>query len=482
MNIFLNFPNIIARLLFRCFVPESNCADIFITRKILCEQINYGNSDPEEQPTILENFISNLTHCTKGRAKNLKRAIYLFMTDFNERWQDSSRTYMMFISANKEWLASSIGFKKYSDNQGRPEKDFDKCTPTAKRLKTAKLRANNSSKKLGFATQMNLREDGFVDASKLVKKISEHPEIASKYLTAMKNIENVPKMLTGAEALSHYVQTKLTVDDYNDLRKIDKQKFPPYKVVAKAKEECYPRSNSIKINEKGAEIELQSLLDHTAQRILLSQKPVLDTLTNKILSNVTLISKWGMDGTTQPSSQQTFADKPFDDSHIFISSIVPIRMESHGTIIWQNPRPSSTRYCRPIEFKLEKEIDELTRFKKSMMDKQIENLIPLKTSINDKTINVSYKMMFTMVDGKVCNAVTSTGSQRCYLCGLTSKDFNKLDMVLRADIQNHENLNLGLSTLHAWIRFLECILHVSYRLTIQLWAATGIGSSNYNVK
>lgn len=48
---------------------------------------------------------------------------------------------------------------------------------------------------------------------------------------------------------------------------------------------------------------------------------------------------------------------------------------------------------------------------------------------------------------------------------------NNLDQVR----QKHEivaNFQFGLSTLHAWIRFMECLLHIVYRLQFKKWTAT----------
>ena len=36
---------------------------------------------------------------------------------------------------------------------------------------------------------------------------------------------------------------------------------------------------------------------------------------------------------------------------------------------------------------------------------------------------------------------------------------------------NAENLNFGLSILHCWIRFFECLFHTAYRLPIKMWQA-----------
>lgn len=42
------------------------------------------------------------------------------------------------------------------------------------------------------------------------------------------------------------------------------------------------------------------------------------------------------------------------------------------------------------------------------------------------------------------------------------------------DIKTNDlNLKFGLSILHAWIRFFECLLHLSYKIGIKKWQARG---------
>lgn len=55
---------------------------------------------------------------------------------------------------------------------------------------------------------------------------------------------------------------------------------------------------------------------------------------------------------------------------------------------------------------------------------------------------------------------------RCYICGLTSKDFNSLEKV---GTVKEEALDFGLSILHARIRFFETILHLAYKLPVKKW-------------
>ncbi|KAK9745362.1 hypothetical protein QE152_g6947 [Popillia japonica] len=105
------------------------------------------------------------------------------------------------------------------------------------------------------------------------------------------------------------------------------------------------------------------------------------------------------------------------------------------------------------------------------IEQQIGGLAPYATVQNGKSISVTYCMSFTMIDGKVCNAVTGTTSaQRCFLCKATSKQFNDIDNIIKMDITT-DNLRFGISTLHAWIRFFDCCLHLSYKLTTEKWQA-----------
>ena len=98
---------------------------------------------------------------------------------------------------------------------------------------------------------------------------------------------------------------------------------------------------------------------------------------------------------------------------------------------------------------------------------QIECLLPYANEQNGKSISVTYCMSFTMIDGKVCNAVTDTTSaQRCFLCKAPSKEFNDINNIIKMDITT-DNLRFGISTLHSWIRFFECYLHVSHKLTTE---------------
>lgn len=81
-----------------------------------------------------------------------------------------------------------------------------------------------------------------------------------------------------------------------------------------------------------------------------------------------------------------------------------------------------------------------------------------------KSLTVNYNLIMTMIDGKIINVLTNTSIQKCFICNCNPTAMNDHDKLCNFDV-NIENLIYGLSTLHAWIKFLECILHISYKLS-----------------
>lgn len=56
------------------------------------------------------------------------------------------------------------------------------------------------------------------------------------------------------------------------------------------------------------------------------------------------------------------------------------------------------------------------------------------------------------------------------MCGATPKEMNRIDDCLRKKV-NEKSFQFGLSPLHAWIRFFEYFIHLSYRLEFKRWQA-----------
>ena len=85
-------------------------------------------------------------------------------------------------------------------------------------------------------------------------------------------------------------------------------------------------------------------------------------------------------------------------------------------IVRQNSVPSSARLCRPIRIKRYHERED------RICSEQLKTQSKTKIIAPGGTLKIKHIMLFTMIDGKVCNAATATlSTMQCYICELTSK-------------------------------------------------------------
>lgn len=174
---------------------------------------------------------------------------------------------------------------------------------------------------------------------------------------------------------------------------------------------------------------MQSLLDNTASSILELQANVVETVTDDSVENLVLIGKWGFDGSTGHSEyKQKFSNNDLEDKSLFVTSYVPLQLisKTDHKIIWKNRRPSSTRYCRPVRFQFKKETTKLAIEEEKYFKEKINLLKPTELFIHNRKIYVEHSLQLTMVDGKVCNALSESSSAKCYICGANPKEMNNL--------------------------------------------------------
>jgi len=140
-----------------------------------------------------------------------------------------------------------------------------------------------------------------------------------------------------------------------------------------------------------SQIKLQSLLDHTAEKILETKS--IDELKTYQGKKLLLINKWGMDGSSGHSQyKQNFdeSNSTTNDSNLFTISLVPINLSCNEEQIWQNPRPSSTRYCRPIKFEYAKETTKYVKQEDKKMQEQIKELQKTIATIKGQQFSIEH--------------------------------------------------------------------------------------------
>lgn len=417
---------------------------------------------------------------------------------FNKYWQNSARKADRFRKKYQTWLNGEIKIDKpgaptsneessessdkrnLPNQSGRPTVEFGALSERSKRRKTENIRASYSAEALSYSSQMNFRKEGNTEASKLCREIIASPARAKKINTKLQTQSETP--FTPAEALAVIVNTNLTKESYVYLRKEHKKRncniYPSYNIVLEEKKKCYP--NNITSEEFQVCIPLQSLVDHTSNRLMVAQHTALDIIASKNSVNSTnleLLWKCGLDGSGCHSVYDIRYDESLYDGiseqNIFSAFLCPLRLtvKHSKTLLWNNPVPSSPIYCRPLRVIFKKESATLITSEWDSLKTEINNLV----TTNIDNYEIHHKIILTMVDGKICQALTHTPSAAtCYMCHPPTNPscMNNLDTIITKGI-NRETLSYGIAPLHLLINTMECVLHIGYRQKIKSWSVKG---------
>uniref|UniRef100_A0A6P7GRV6 Uncharacterized protein LOC114345671 n=1 Tax=Diabrotica virgifera virgifera TaxID=50390 RepID=A0A6P7GRV6_DIAVI len=405
-----------------------------------------------------------ITECPSEKLPEWVNVTKHFKNVYKRKWIACNFMEDRFLKKNQEWLREEVFLPYRSDTQSstrRSTKEFMELSERSKRRKTLELRKNVNAEELTYAAQISQRAVGNKDVAKVIQEATKSPTRATKIRKAIASSSQttITKKHTAEEALAIFVEANLSMSQYKVIQQANKAVYPCYKYVQLAKQECYPPRL---VSEMYAEVKLQDLVDHTARRICKYLEEVLETYCGKE-NDFVLLFKWGCDGSQQSQYKQKFDNSEDSDANLFISSLVPLRLMAQKKVIWQNPHPSSPRFCRPIRMRYIKETRDISNEEVKYIEEQTENL---QGTIISEIIIIKHVLVPTMVDGKVCNALTDTAStQRCYICSKTSKEFNNLDV---EKSENPETFKFGLSILHARIRFFEFLLHLFYKVKAEV--------------
>ena len=445
----------------------------------------------------MESHISNLIgkkYTIPDDFKNTKvRAVLKALV---ERWKKKKSHLKNFLNGNEEWLEKTVTFPNLSKRNDKnkevlengaskkpklsPEfknqKIFGELSTRSKNRLSKEHRESNTAPEVdAYAAAIKFRKLGNKNAYLVLNDIASNPLTAAKayrdrYLKQARS-------LTPEQAVAYILDCKLSKNDYqlsrNNFVEIDNEGFPPYYKVLEAKKACYPENISIKGHQ--AKVLLQSLCNHTAEQLCKYLDVVINQLSRNEYENLKLYFKYGSDGSSSQSNykQQFIGDNgdSIDDSSVYVSSLVPIQLvtvteNNIEKIIWMNNKPSSPMYCRPISIKFTKETTDYIIEVENNLKIEIENLKCHNFINSSANIKVHYEFISTMYDVKSINAITEIKyTKQCYICGLKNKDLGDIDKTLNTPIKKN-NLKYGISSLHAWIRCFECLVNLSYKMSI----------------
>lgn len=434
---------------------------------------------------------------------HFSKSIRSFISKCWIKWKSTNRTLNTFLRNYGDWLDSSVFSEKDitllmqsipgTSSQlpaasamvvGRPSKDWQSLSKRSKQRKANVLLSQTEPPELVFAASQGVYKKN-PDLKYVLNFTLISPSRPTKVRKLISNPVKTQEAYTPDEALSLLLETDMTKQSYQTIRTMAKHKnveiYPSYNEVREAKKKCYP--GNITIKEDSAKVPLQNLLDHTALRIIQEKKEaiteVVESLEDDEQLSCKLVCKWGFDGSSSQSEyKQRFSSSDQSDESLFCTTMVPLQLISGDRVLWENPVPSSTRFCRPVHLQFSKETTELSQKENRLIGDEINSLQPMdvtldisyevEADLNRKAdLQVTYDLHLTMVDQKVINALTETkSSMRCYICGATPKQFNNIEELPSTD---EEYYKYGLSPLHKWIRCFEMMLHIAYRIPVKKW-------------
>ena len=137
-------------------------------------------------------------------------------------------------------------------------------------------------------------------------------------------------------------------------------------------------------------------MDHTFKR-LAKTIPLHNSKTETLVA----LCKIGFDGNSGHNQYhvRTSTDTTGDYSSILHTALVPIDLiDSENNIIWENEKPSSVRFCRPVRISWEKENNDSMKTEYNRLIAEKDNLNPTLVESNGKTYKIKHKLIFTMFD------------------------------------------------------------------------------------
>lgn len=139
---------------------------------------------------------------------------------------------------------------------------------------------------------------------------------------------------TADKALAYLLDNNFTKQQYlytryeSKIRNVDI--YPLCKDQAASKIKCRP--NCVEISEENTMVSLQALLPHTAKRIVMMQKEVLESLmtNNNNLMEADLIVSYGFDGSSGYSNYKRRSVEPSSSTDselsLFATTLTPLRL------------------------------------------------------------------------------------------------------------------------------------------------------------
>ena len=142
---------------------------------------------------------------------------------------------------------------------------------------------------------------------------------------------------------------------------------------------------------------------------------------------VVVVYKDGGDTAGSQTVWKSISMKDVSD-HLFQFSVVPLRVEQSGTVVWKNPSPNSAKSCRPVYLLRASENEQRVKYlgppnTDSLRVQLMSHTVELFCDTDTFTVN--HVIHSSMKDPKLKKTWSGLGGADCILCELRREDWRE---------------------------------------------------------
>jgi hypothetical protein len=413
-----------------------------ILSKLSLTDDDLADDAKKELEKQIKNFVGNMKVKHKQYFRNFPRLKNFFKKDKGE--ENVFKLSHTLSNKLKKKISSKIATRPNPPEKlvplatqdktpavGRPRKSFEEKSKRGQQYESAKIREDHEPGAIFLAASQQPTELGDV-----VKKCNSIRGVTVKKALAAISKPTKPSIIpkTPSEALAYLLSNDLTKDQYNSMKVYSRESFadiwPNYNKLLEAKYECRPEG--IAVQELSACVPLQNLLDHTTKRIILGDLDLAEKIQDLAVQNngkleIIMYYKYGFDGcgSFNTAMQRDESGKVPDATTLMTSQMVPLQsyavVNGKRLLVHNSSTPNNANACRPIRLSFERETKEAIRREADRLRGEVDNMSDL-VLMEDPQVTVTYKGIFSMVDGKVLSELTNApASSCCPVCHKTSR-------------------------------------------------------------
>lgn len=291
---------------------------------------------------------------------------------------------------------------------------------------------------------------------------------------SLDHVEDQDMTTAPFSALEFFISLDLEPDQYEGLmeafEELATRPHAPFTSLQGWLLSCSPPEEFMVAWHLEARVELQALMQHTAERIIEMNAADIGELIDSSgldTADLTLISTWSIDSATVKADHSSSSVSLFEDNDILSAAVTPIQMIMNSDpdlTVWFNPMPQSIRFCRPIVLEYDCKDTDHTRKTKLAIEQEIANLKRIRVILpNGKFVHADFRFTLSLTEDNALEffpEASKTGN--CLICGATPDAMNKME-ILEVDSKGHAPPYYNFTPLYVWVQFFEFLMEISFR-------------------